>query len=113
MVVYFGQNDINHVADITTSLRALESNLDRLIAAGATAQGRRLLLVLVHDVQRNPFAKSYVVGRYNTWVTGVARIAAARARVLMIDLTTTPTPPVPRPRPSTPMARTSAAGVTS
>jgi hypothetical protein len=89
VVVYLGQNDLFMLPEIGRSLADLALGIDRLIARGATSAGRRLLLMLVHDIRRNPTQAVGVGPRFLTWAPAVAALAAARPNVLMVDLTTT------------------------
>ena len=62
--------------------------VDRLIAAGATAEDRRLFLVRVHDTRRNPVQHPLTATNEPPWVQALPAIAAARPRVIMVDLAT-------------------------
>jgi lysophospholipase L1-like esterase len=89
-VVYFGQNDINWLVDIGPSKAALRENITRLISAGASADGRRILLVLCHNVARNPGAINFpnCKANYAVWKQIIPDIAASVPGVLMVDLLT-------------------------
>jgi phospholipase/lecithinase/hemolysin len=77
-VVYFGYNDINRRLDLATSGRAYAAGVDRLLGAGANRDGRRVLLVVVHDWSRTPAGSPGQRPRVDTWNRTVRNVARAR-----------------------------------
>jgi phospholipase/lecithinase/hemolysin len=53
-VVYLGYNDIDGKQSFNPSRAGFQSGINALVAAGATAHGNRLFLVLPHDVGSTP-----------------------------------------------------------
>jgi hypothetical protein len=77
-VVYFGYNDIDRGLDLAASGRAYAAGVDRLLRAGAGRDGRRVLLVVVHDWSRNPAGTPAQRPRVDAWNRTVRGIARAR-----------------------------------
>jgi hypothetical protein len=64
-IVYFGIDDLIALKNPTTIKANYQKAVDKLVAGGTTAGTRRLVLVQIHDVSRNP---------------GVTATSAARSR---------------------------------
>jgi hypothetical protein len=86
-VVYFGYNDVNRRLDLAASGRAYAAGVDRLIRARANADGRRVLLALIHDWSRNPTGFPSQRARVDTWNRTVRNVARARG-LRVVDLFT-------------------------
>jgi phospholipase/lecithinase/hemolysin len=85
-VVYLGYNDIKGTNGLATAKASYTREVDRLIRAGATDAGRRLLLVLLHDWSRNPGVKTSKRDRVREWNRHIVAVAQARPRVAIVDL---------------------------
>lgn len=77
-VVYLGYNDINRGLDLARSGRAYAAGVDRLLQARANRDGRRVLLVVVHDWSRNPLGVPADRPRVDAWNRNVRAVARAR-----------------------------------
>jgi hypothetical protein len=86
--VYFGQNDVSLFASLSRSKADIANGIDALIARGATAGTRRLLLVRMHDVRHNPGIKGHYNVNVPEWLGFLPGLANARRNVVMVDLLT-------------------------
>ena len=84
-VVYFGYNDINKRYDLSNSGRLYAAGVDRLLQAGANRDGRRVLLMIVHDWSTTPAGQAGQRQRVLTWNATVRSVARARG-LRTIDL---------------------------
>jgi phospholipase/lecithinase/hemolysin len=99
-VVYLGYNDIDGAtdrtgADLSTAIGFYRTALKRVIAAGATTAGRRMLLVMPHDWGRSPAyvgdptSRSTYRQRTQVWDGLVASTAQGfSANLVAVDLFT-------------------------
>jgi phospholipase/lecithinase/hemolysin len=87
-VVYFGQNDINRLPDLTKAKANYESGIDQLIADGALGNKRRMLLTMVHNIARNPSHQARAANNTTIWNRHVAQVANERKDVIAVDLFT-------------------------
>lgn len=87
-IVYIGHDDIRTQLMQTASLDDYGDELDRLIAAGATASGRAICLALVHDFSSVPGAEAGWDIRTGAFNSGVQALADARPGVFVVDLFT-------------------------
>jgi phospholipase/lecithinase/hemolysin len=84
--VYFGYNDVKSTRPLLAAKVAFAAQVDRLVAAGVARNGRRLLLVQIHDISRNPLTRGYGRARVQDWNRHVAAVARARPRVEVVNL---------------------------
>jgi phospholipase/lecithinase/hemolysin len=87
-VVYFGQNDINRLDNLTRSRNDYQAQLNRLVNDGALGSNRRMLLTLVHDIARNPNHQARAENNTTVWNQHVVEIANTRPRFIAVDLHT-------------------------
>ena len=87
-VIYIGYNDIRSFGDFTGPIADYAAEIDRLIAAGATAGGKYVILALVHDFGSIPAGETAWTTRTPIWNTAVAGLAASRANVVVVDVFT-------------------------
>jgi phospholipase/lecithinase/hemolysin len=97
-VVYMGYNDIDGGtdpagADLANAKSNYKTQLGRIIATdgGATASGRRVLVVMVHNWHRVPYyvqsdSLNVMGSRTQVWDSFVAQTAAAKPNVIAVDL---------------------------
>ena len=90
-IVYLGYNDINmRSADqLAPSIRDYATQVDRLIAGGATASERRLFLTLVHDFATTPHDPARnKTPRSIAMNDGIAGVVGRKANVVAVDMFT-------------------------
>lgn len=85
-VAFFGYNDVRGDRPLAAAKAAYTAQVDRLIRAGAGRNGKRLLLVQIHDIARNPATRGYGRARTQGWNRHVAAVARARPGVEIVDL---------------------------
>lgn len=93
-VLYFGYNDIDSVDSYTGSRAGYNGGLKALIQKGATADGRRMFVVMPHDwgstpqYVGNPEDRAEFRGKTITWNKYVAGLPRSYANVVAVDLFT-------------------------
>jgi lysophospholipase L1-like esterase len=88
-LVYFGHNDVSGTASQREqSKQQLSWHLDTLIPDGATADGRRLFLMLIHDWSRNPDPRGVDRNTVLDWNAHLVGEANTRERVVAVDVFT-------------------------
>ena len=87
-VVYIGYNDINRVDGLGASKNDYTKNVDRLRLKGATNQNRRMMLVMEHNMLRDPGKANRANWNLATWNQHVASVANGRSNVIAVDLYT-------------------------
>ncbi|HEX2527015.1 MAG TPA: SGNH/GDSL hydrolase family protein [Geminicoccus sp.] len=90
-VVYFGYNDIARSTNslwstLTQSKIDYRTGVDRLIAAGAMAGKRRLILTSVHDWSKNPKTRAEYVTRTRDWLTFTYDLLSKRPGVINANI---------------------------
>ncbi len=92
-LVYLGHNDIgdgSHPARLAQSKDAFRTEVDRLVAAGATAPNRRLFLLLIHDWGKSPGHPRPNIAHQLTldWNNFLISYANSHDRAVAVDLYT-------------------------
>ena len=87
-VVYIGYNDINRLSSLTGSKSEYVTIVDKLRAKGAAGQNRRMLLVMEHNMLRDPVTTTRTATNLPQWNQYVASVANARSNVIAVDLYT-------------------------
>lgn len=90
-IVYLGYNDVNArpADELDPSIRDYATQVERLIAGGATASERRLFLTLIHDFGTTPHDPAgFKTPRTLRMNEGIAGIAAGKANVVAVDMFT-------------------------
>jgi len=91
-IVYMGYNDVNALSEHVDSIADYETQVQRLIAAGATASERRLFLTLLHDFGDVPSSiadpGADKGGRTNVMNAGIADIVNGKSNVVAVDMFT-------------------------
>lgn len=86
-VVYLGHNDIFD-RDLAPAKVGYSAGIDRLVAAGAARDDRRLFVTMLHDWSRNPGASGDYRGLTEEWNGFVQSVANSRGNVVAVDLFT-------------------------
>jgi hypothetical protein len=87
-VVYIGYNDINRLNGLVSSKSEYTRAVDRLRGRGATNKNRRMLLVMEHNMRRDPARSSRTSANLSVWNQYVANLANSRSNVIAVDLYT-------------------------
>ena len=87
-LVYLGYNDIASGLDLDRSKSVMGRQLERLRSAGATADERRLFVMLLHDWSRNPGGRPEQRAAVESWNRYLVDYANGRKRVIAVDLFT-------------------------
>jgi phospholipase/lecithinase/hemolysin len=84
--VYFGYNDLSR--ELTPARAGYEAGVDRLLAAGAADDDRRLFLTMLHDWSRNPGVTADRRARVNEFNSSIAGLANRNSNIIAVDLFT-------------------------
>jgi len=91
-IVFLGYNDVNALPDQSQSIVDYETQVQRLIAEGATAQDRRLFLTLIHDFGAVPKAVANpnddFSRRTDDMNAGIAQVVGGKQNVVAVDMFT-------------------------
>jgi lysophospholipase L1-like esterase len=85
-IVYFGTDDLVALKSQATVRANYQRAVDRLVAGGATAGTRRLILVQVHDVSRNPGVTTDERAKVTSLNAFIKKISRARPHIFTVNL---------------------------
>lgn len=85
-VVYLGYNDLGR--DLAVARSDYREGIDRLVAAGAAGNGRRLFVTQLHDWSRNPGVTGIDTAEVRGWNDFVAGVANSNDNIIAVDLYT-------------------------
>ena len=85
-IVYFGTDDLIALKRQATVKANYQRAIDRLVAGGATAGARRLILVQPHDVSRNPGVTTDERAKVTSLNVLIKSISRARPHIFTVNL---------------------------
>ena len=86
--VYLGYNDVLAGGPLDEGKSDYRAEVRRLIDAGATADGRRIFLALIHDISKAPDPISSTEALVDDWNEFVAGFANSNSNLVAVDLRT-------------------------
>ena len=85
-IVYFGTEDLIAKASQSKVKSNLQKAVDRLVAGGATAGDRRLILVQPHDVSRNPAVITDERAKVTSLNALIKSLVSSRPNIVTVNL---------------------------
>lgn len=85
-VAYFGYNDLSR--DLAAARSGYRAGVDRLVAAGAASNGRKLFVTQLHDWSKNPSVANVSTQNVRDWNSFVADVANGNSGIVAVDLFT-------------------------
>ena len=85
-IVYFGTDDLAGLKSLTAVRTNYQRAVDRLVAGGTTAGTRRLVLVQIHDVSRNPAVTTNERAKVTSLNSLIKSLVSSRPNVLTVNL---------------------------